>query len=253
VKSKLQQLLQESDADQLNEILYLLVEKYKYLEDEIELILTPKSIQNPLAYYQRIVKKAIDTNSFRNFPQKGVKGLKEMESKMDLFIANKTYDEAWKIGISIIRILMRCMDAGNIQHVEELNILQTSVIQKLADTNYFLNQTKLGKQNLKWIGHLVANIGWQYTGYFREIEYGKSGLVILKKIIEANQNPNELIEILKVLKIQIEHESVRKSVLLVFLHICLKLRLVDEIEVLSKKPSNQKFVLEYTQQFEKFG
>jgi hypothetical protein len=252
VKPKLQQLLQEADSDQLNEILYLLVNKYRHLEDEIELILTPKSIQNPVAYYQRIVKKAIDTNSYRNFPLKGVKGLSEMVIKMELFVANKTYDEAWKIGIAILKILMRCLDAGNIQHTEELFKIKNRVVTILSEISGFLNLNKLAKQKKKWTEYLVGNIGWQYTHYFIDKESGKSGLVVLRDIINNNENSIELVEIMECIKIQIEHPKVKKSILCVYLHCCLKLGDYDSIKILRNQENLNLFIDNFCREYDNY-
>jgi len=120
MKSKIKYLLEEADSSQLLEILDILCQKYKQLPEEIEFILSPKNIKNPQSFYNKLVKKAIDTNSWSRFPNKGVKGLQEMITKLELFQKIGNHLEAKKLGIAIAGILDRCQKKYNTQNVSEL-------------------------------------------------------------------------------------------------------------------------------------
>lgn len=120
MKSKVKELLEEADSSQLIEIITLLSEKYKQLPEEIEFILNPKKLKNPQSYYNKLVKKAIDTNSWSKFPNKGVTGLEQMLEKFNLLNKVGNFDEANKLKIAILGILQRCKKKYNTQNIEEL-------------------------------------------------------------------------------------------------------------------------------------
>lgn len=120
MKPKIKLLLEGADSSQLLEIIDILSEKYKQLPEEIEFILSPRNIKNPQSYYNKLVKKAIDTNSWSKFPNKGVKGLEEMLVKLELFQKMGNVLEANKLGLAIQGILDRCKKKYNTQNVDEL-------------------------------------------------------------------------------------------------------------------------------------
>lgn len=128
MKPKMKTFLEEADKDQLLEILTSLCDKYKYLSEEIEFLLHPKNIKNPQSYYNKLVKKAIDTNSWSKFPNKGVKGLEEMLAKLEFLekIGNRL--EAEKLAKPILEVVARCRRNYNSQNQEEL----TSIKSKLT-------------------------------------------------------------------------------------------------------------------------
>ena len=84
MKAKLKEKLSEIPNDFLLEILDNLCEKNQHLEKEIEFILNPTKIKYAQSYYNRLVKTAIDTNSWSHFPNKGIIGLRTCVSKMQL-------------------------------------------------------------------------------------------------------------------------------------------------------------------------
>ena len=120
MKPKIKTLLEEADQDQLLEIIMALCEKYKQLPEEIEFILSPKNIKNPQSYYNKLVKKAIDTNSWSKFPNKGVKGLQEMVTKLDFLEKIGNIFEAQKLAKAILDIITRCKRKYNSQNEDSL-------------------------------------------------------------------------------------------------------------------------------------
>ncbi|MEI6728420.1 MAG: hypothetical protein WCK98_02140 [bacterium] len=120
MKPKIKTLLEEADQDQLLEIIMALCDKYKQLPEEIEFILSPKNIKNPQSYYNKLVKKAIDTNSWSKFPNKGVKGLQEMVTKLDFLEKIGNIFEAQKLAKAILDIISRCKRKYNSQNEDLL-------------------------------------------------------------------------------------------------------------------------------------
>jgi hypothetical protein len=121
MKSKLYEKLAELSAEHLVDIINGLCEKNKALENEIEFLLNPKKIKYPQSYYNRFVKKMIDTNSWSKFPNKGVKGLIECMNKVKQFDKSQNFPEAIKLSLSIQNIILRCKKNYNSHNVVELN------------------------------------------------------------------------------------------------------------------------------------
>ena len=133
MKPKIRAILEEVDKDQLFEIIMSLDEKYKTLGEDVEFILSPKKIKNPQSYYNKLVKKAIDTNSWSKFPNKGVKGLEIMVDKLQFFEKIGNYLEAQKLAIAVLGVIERCRKKYNNQNVEELMIIRNK-LQKYWST-----------------------------------------------------------------------------------------------------------------------
>jgi hypothetical protein len=121
MKQKLKETLFESSNDLLLEIIETLCNRDKNLENEIEFLLNPKKIKNPESHYNKFVKKAIDTNSWSKFPNKGVTGLWVCLEKIKILKNAQNFEEAKKLGISILAVIDRCKRNYNSQNVEELN------------------------------------------------------------------------------------------------------------------------------------
>jgi hypothetical protein len=120
LKSKTKQILVEAERDQLVDILLSLCEKYPNLGEDIEFLLYPKAIKNPQSYYNKLVKRAIDTNSWSHFPNKGVRGLEEMVDKINFFEKIHNYPEATKLAKAVLDIIARAKRNYNNQNQEEL-------------------------------------------------------------------------------------------------------------------------------------
>lgn len=129
MKPKIKTLLEEIDSYQLLEILTSLTEKYSFLEGDIEFLLAPKNIKNPQSYYNKLVKKAIDTNSWSKFPNKGVVGLEKMISRLELLEKVGNSQEAIKLATAILAIIQRTKKKYNNQNVEELKALSLKLIR----------------------------------------------------------------------------------------------------------------------------
>ena len=134
MKPKIRTILEDADKDLLFEIIMSLTEKYKTLSEDIEFILEPKKIKNPQSYYNKLVKKTIDTNSWSKFPNKGVKGLDEMIVKLEFFEKIGNFQEAQKLALAILGVIERCRKNYNNQNVEELKSLKNRLQKYLEVT-----------------------------------------------------------------------------------------------------------------------
>jgi hypothetical protein len=106
------------------DILLSLCEKYPNLGEEVEFLLYPKSIKNPQSYYNKLVKRAIDTNSWSHFPNKGVKALTEMATKVEFMAKIGNDPEAAKLAQAVLEIIARTKRKYNDQNREELDDLR---------------------------------------------------------------------------------------------------------------------------------
>ncbi|MBC7471818.1 MAG: hypothetical protein H7196_00930 [candidate division SR1 bacterium] len=134
LKSKTKQILIDAERDQLLDILLALCEKYPNLGEEIEFLLYPKTIKNPQSYYNKLVKRTIDTNSWSHFPNKGVKGLLEMVDKIIFFEKINNDLEGIKLAKAVLDIIARTKRNYNNQNAEELE----EISYKLRRYNKFL-------------------------------------------------------------------------------------------------------------------
>ncbi len=132
MKPKIRAILEEADNSLLFEIIMNLCEKHKTLSEDIEFILNPKNIKNPQSYYNKLVKKAIDTNSWSHFPNKGVKGLQEMMLKLEFFQKIGNFQEAQKLAEAILGVIQRCRKNYNNQNVEELETIKSNLIGQIS-------------------------------------------------------------------------------------------------------------------------
>jgi hypothetical protein len=124
MKRTLFALLEEAGPEQVLDILMSLCEKYPYLAEDIEFIMQPKLIKNSQAYYNKLAKKAIDTNSWSKFPNKGVKGLEKMVEKIRFLETVGNHLEAAKLAKAVLDIIARCKRNYNSQNQEELAAIQ---------------------------------------------------------------------------------------------------------------------------------
>jgi hypothetical protein len=120
LKCKTKQILVDAERDQLVDILLSLCEKYPNLGEDIEFLLYPKAIKNPQSYYNKLVKRAIDTNSWSHFPNKGVRGLEEMTEKINFLEKIHNDPEATKLAKAVLDIIARAKRNYNNQNQEEL-------------------------------------------------------------------------------------------------------------------------------------
>ena len=124
LKAKIKTQLMEAEHDQILDILLSLCEKYPNLGEDIEFFISPKSIKNPQSYYNKLVKRAIDTNSWSHFPNKGIKGLTEMTEKAEFMAKIGNDPEAKKLVKAILEIIARTKRKYNNQNVEELEFIK---------------------------------------------------------------------------------------------------------------------------------
>ena len=129
LKSKIKNVLVEAERDQLLDILLSLCEKYTNLGEDIEFLLNPKLMKNPQSYYNKLVKRAIDTNSWSHFPNKGVKALEEMATKVEFMYKIGNESEAKKLAKAIIDIIVRTKKKYNNQNVAELAFIKQKLLK----------------------------------------------------------------------------------------------------------------------------
>ena len=127
MKAKLKEKLSEIPNDFLLEILDNLCEKNQHLEKEIEFILNPTKIKYAQSYYNRLVKTAIDTNSWSHFPNKGIIGLRTCVSKMQLLQSVGNDQEARKLALAITGVIDRCNRNYNYNNQDQLDEIGDSV------------------------------------------------------------------------------------------------------------------------------
>jgi hypothetical protein len=132
LRPKTKEQLSEAGHEQILDILFTLCEKYPNLGGEIEFLLYPKSIKNPQSYYNKLVKRAIDTNSWSHFPNKGIKGLEEMSAQVFFFEKIGNEREAIKLATAILDIIARTRKRRNNQNVTELKEIKHKLSRFIA-------------------------------------------------------------------------------------------------------------------------
>ena len=121
MKPSLKSTLYDADRDQILDILLALSNKFPNLDQEIEFMLDPRAIKYPQSYYNKLVKRTIDTNSWSHFPAKGVRGLEEMLIKADKLSKIGNHTESEKLKQAIADVVTRTKRHYNQQHKDELN------------------------------------------------------------------------------------------------------------------------------------
>ena len=131
MKPATEKLLENVDQAYLMEILDNLCQKYKFLEGDIAFLVAPKKVKFAQSYYNRLVKLAIDTNSYSKFPLKGVRGLNEMliQAKHLNTVGNSL--EARKLAKAVYEIVARCERNYNTNNEEDLDTIKYQLIDLL--------------------------------------------------------------------------------------------------------------------------
>ena len=127
MKAKLKEILYDIPQDFLLEIIDILCVKNKHLENEIEMILAPSKVKYAQSYYNRMVKTAIDTNSWSHFPNKGIVGLEDSIKKMEALKLAKNPIEADKIKVAINGVIERCLNKYNNQNQDKLDEIYAKI------------------------------------------------------------------------------------------------------------------------------
>jgi hypothetical protein len=147
---KLRDQILEADRDMLYQIIVSLIDKNAALESEVALILNPKSVNQKLSDYQRLVNQAIDTTSYGHFPAKGVRGLQKMKLKLEELIAAKLFDEALKLSFCILNTIKKTYRKYNQQHAETIEEIKDFVVEQIEqDTFLIKKQIKLRQRMSK--------------------------------------------------------------------------------------------------------
>lgn len=131
MKAKLQESLMEAGKEQLFDIIYALCEKDPKLEGEIDYVLNPKKLNYTQPYYNRLVKAAIDTNSWSIFPNKGVLGLRKCLEKALFLDSIGNRPESIKIAYAISEVIKRCKRNYNRQNTQELDEIRRDIAKYL--------------------------------------------------------------------------------------------------------------------------
>lgn len=137
---KLRDQVLEADRDLLYQIIANLIEKNPALESEVVFILNPKSLNQKLTDYQRIVNQAIDTTSYGHFPAKGIRGLNKVKSKFDEILSTKLYDEALKLGFCILNTIRKTRRKFNQQYTAEIEEVRKHVVDKIESKEFVVTK-----------------------------------------------------------------------------------------------------------------
>jgi hypothetical protein len=133
---KLRDQILEADRDLLYQIIATLIEKNPNLESEVTFVMNPKSLNQKLSDYQRMVNQAIDTTSYGHFPAKGLRGLLKMKSKFDELLTLKLYDEALKLGFCILNTIRKTRRKYNQQHTEEIEKVRQHIVESTLNKSF---------------------------------------------------------------------------------------------------------------------
>ena len=131
MKPSTKNLLEDIDSSFLLEIIENLCDKYGFLEGDINFLIAPKKVKFAQAYYNKLVKLAIDTNSYSKFPNKGARGLNEMLTKAKFLESIGNLQEAKKLGKAIYEVIARCERNYNSNNEDELDSIKYSIVKLL--------------------------------------------------------------------------------------------------------------------------
>lgn len=122
-KIPLKERLYDFDQDMLHTIIAQILQNHPELETEIELIIDPKLVNNPFAFYKKTVVSEIKTHNYDSFPNKGIEGLNKCYVKFQNLKSLMLYSEAWKLAAAILFVVFRCeYSTKNEIELEELEI-----------------------------------------------------------------------------------------------------------------------------------
>ena len=162
-KATTREMLADCDHDMLYTVVSTLLSKYPELELEINLLIAPKSVNNPVAYYKKQITKAIDTNSWDNFPNKGIAGLNKSIQEFQNLKALKLHSEAFKLATCIIDVIFRCLSTNkNRDEIEAMEAQMLKEIQDLAFKNSAVDKIKTSWLRPKIVQIIKFNSYWDY-------------------------------------------------------------------------------------------
>jgi hypothetical protein len=142
-KIPLKDRLYDFDQDMLNMIINQLLLNHPELESEIELIIDPDLVNNPFAFYKKMVVAEIKTHNYDSFPNKGIDGLKKCYTKFENLKSLRLYTESWKLAAAILFVIFRCeYSTKNEFELEELEILILDEISSPEFQSFDLEKTK---------------------------------------------------------------------------------------------------------------
>ena len=152
-KESLKNRLLDFDQDMLYTIINELLKKHPNLQTEVELIIDPTSINNPSAYYKKIITKEIGTHNYTCFPNKGVDGLQKCFLDFKNFKSLRLYGEAWKMASAILFVIFRC--EYTTKNILELEVLEMDILDELAGNEFY--DFGLDKIKSAWFRTILLN------------------------------------------------------------------------------------------------
>jgi hypothetical protein len=142
-KISLKDRLYDFDQDMLHMVINQLLVNHPELETEIELIIDPNLVNNPFAFYKKMVVTEIKTHNYDTFPNKGIDGLKKCYAKFENLKSLRLYSEAWKLAAAILFVIFRCeYSTKNEIELEELEIKILDEISAGEFQSFDLEKTK---------------------------------------------------------------------------------------------------------------
>ena len=152
-KISLKDRLYDFDQDMFHTILNQLIASHPELEQEIELIIDPDSVSNPIAFYKKMVTAEIKTHNYGTFPNRGIDGLNKCELKFQNLKSNRIYLEAWKLASAILFVIFRC--EYSTKNEIELEELEMKVMTEISAQEFQI--ADLDKIKISWFKSMLIN------------------------------------------------------------------------------------------------
>ncbi len=163
-KTPIRERMYDFDQDMLYTILSQLISNHPELEQQIELIIDPNSVSNPIAFYKKMVTSEIKTHNYDAFPNRGMEGLERCYVKFENLESMGIYGEAWKLASAILFTIFRC--EYSTKNYEELEALEMSILDKLSQDKY--QSEGLDKIKIAWFKSMLIN---RYKTKTRQIRF----------------------------------------------------------------------------------
>lgn len=152
-KISLKDRLYDFDQDMLLTIISQLLQNHPELESEIELIIDPNLVNNPFAFYKKMVVAEIKTHNYDSFPNRGIEGLIKCYAKFENLKNLRLYSESWKLAAAILFVIFRC--EYSIKNELELEELEIKVLDAISENEF--QSTDFEKTKKSWFKSILIN------------------------------------------------------------------------------------------------
>jgi hypothetical protein len=165
----------------LNMIINQLLQNHPELESEIELIIDPDLVNNPFAFYKKMVVAEIKTHNYDSFPNKGIDGLNKCYAKFVNLKSLRLYSEAWKLAAAILFVIFRC--EYSTKNEFELEELEMKILEDISEGEF--QSFDLEKIKKSWFKSMLIN---RYKTKSRQTKFANKF---------NNENDKELINMIQ--------------------------------------------------------